>query len=79
LVSGFVPDEGFWVAVVVLDEAAYGSFQFSGRAMRSASELFVGQRGEPSFDQVQPTGRSRHEVQMEAQSFGQQLRINAIL
>jgi hypothetical protein len=50
LVGGFVPDEGFWVSVVVLDEVVDGGLQFLGGAMDAAAELAFREQGEPAFD-----------------------------
>jgi hypothetical protein len=49
-----MPDEGFRVAVVVLDRGADGLFEFFGGAMDAAAHLFFRQDGEPSFDKVDP-------------------------
>lgn len=70
-IDGFVPDEGLWIAVVVLDEVADGLFEFFGRAMDTAAQLFFRQCREPSFYEVDPRGRSRCEVQVEALPLGQ--------
>jgi hypothetical protein len=40
LICGFVPDEGFGVTVVVLDEAADSVFQFFGGAMDAAAKFY---------------------------------------
>lgn len=39
--------------------------------MYAAAELFFGQFGKPSFNQVEPTCRSGREVQMKARPFRQ--------
>ena len=54
LVSGFMPDEGFWIEVVVFDVTVDGCFQLFGRAVNAASELTFGEQCEPAFHQVQP-------------------------
>ena len=36
MISRFVPDEGFWVAVVVLDEVVDGGFEFLGGTVDAA-------------------------------------------
>jgi len=46
-----MPDEGFWVAVVVLHEVVDGVFEFLGGAVDAAA--FCEQR-EPAFDQIEP-------------------------
>lgn len=51
-----MPDEGFWVVVVLLDEGVSGRFQFFGRAMDAAPQLAFCERSESAFNQVQPTG-----------------------
>src|ERR1035437_6231628 len=66
-----MPDKGLWVAVVVLDEVVDGGFEFLGGAVDAAAELAFGEQGEPSFHQVEPRGRSRGEVKVEAGAFGQ--------
>jgi hypothetical protein len=66
-----VPDEGFWVSVVVFDEVVDGGFQFFGGAVDAAPELTFGEQREPSLDQVEPRSRSGSEVHMEARAFGQ--------
>ena len=40
--------------VVVLDEGADGVLKFFGGAVNAAPELFFGERGKPSFYQVEP-------------------------
>ena len=54
LVCGFVPEEGLWVAVVVLDEVVDGGFEFLGGAVAAAAELAFGEQREPAFDQIEP-------------------------
>ena len=49
-----MPDEGFWVLVVVSDEDADSVFKFFGGAVDSTSELLVGECREPAFDEVEP-------------------------
>ena len=66
-----MPDEGFWIAIVVFDEVVDGGFQFFCRAVNAASKLAFGEQGEPAFHKVQPTGRGGREVGMEAGTFGQ--------
>ena len=56
MVSGFVPDERLGIFVVVVDEGSDGRFEFFGGAVYPAPELLFGQFGEPTFDQVEPTG-----------------------
>jgi hypothetical protein len=49
-----MPDKGFWVAVVVLDEVVDGGFEFPGGAVDAAAELAFGEQSEPAFHQIQP-------------------------
>ena len=49
-----MPDEGFWVAVVVFDEVVDGRFQFFGGAVDTAPKLAFREQSEPAFHQVQP-------------------------
>ena len=56
MVGGFVPDEGLWLFVVLMDESLDGRFEFFGGAVYPAPELLFGEFGEPTFDQVEPTG-----------------------
>jgi hypothetical protein len=49
-----MPDEGLWVAVVVLDEVVDGGFEFLGGAVDAATELAFGEQREPAFDQIEP-------------------------
>lgn len=56
---------------MVLDVGADGRFQFFRGAMDAAAELLFRQQSEPAFYQVEPTGRSRRVVQMEARPLDQ--------
>ena len=49
-----MPDEGFWVEVVVFNVIVDGCFQLFGRAVNAASKLTFGKQREPAFHQVQP-------------------------
>jgi hypothetical protein len=49
-----MPDEGFWLAVMVLDEVVDGRFQFFGLTMDAAPKLVFCEQSEPAFHQVQP-------------------------
>jgi len=49
-----MPDEGFWVAVVVLHEVVDGVFEFLGGAVDAAAELAFCEQREPAFDQIEP-------------------------
>jgi hypothetical protein len=49
-----MPDEGFWFAIMVLDEVVDGRFQFFGRAVNAAAKLAFCEQSEPAFHQVQP-------------------------
>ena len=54
------------MAVVEFEVVADGVFQFAGAAMDAAAQLFFGKASEPAFDQVEPGGAGRREVQMKA-------------
>ena len=54
MVCAFMPDEGLWMLVVVIDVVSNGLFQLFGGAVNAAPELLFGESGEPAFDQVQP-------------------------
>ena len=71
MISGFGPDEGFGVLVVMLDEVADGVLQLLRAAVDSAPNLFFGQFGEPALHQIQPGGRRGCEVQVDARTLGQ--------
>jgi hypothetical protein len=66
LVSGFGPDEGFWMAVVEFEVVADRVLQFADTAMDAATQLFFSEACEPAFDQIEPGGAGRREVQVEA-------------
>jgi hypothetical protein len=66
-----VPDEGFWVVVVLFDEAVYGRFQFFGCAMDAAPQPGFYEQSEPAFHQIQPTGGGGRELGMETGTLGQ--------
>ena len=66
-----MPDEGLWVAIVVLDEVVDGGFEFLGGTVDAAAELAFGEQREPAFDQIEPGGRGGREVNVEAGPFGQ--------
>ena len=53
------------------DEGSDGVFEFFGGAVNAPPELLFCERGEPAFDQIEPRGRGRREVEMEARSLGQ--------
>jgi hypothetical protein len=44
-----MPDEGFWVAIVVLDEVVDGRFEFFGRAVNTSAKLAFCEQSEPAF------------------------------
>ena len=49
LVCGFMPDERFWVAVVVFDEVVDGCFQFFGGAVDAGPKPAFREQSEPAF------------------------------
>jgi hypothetical protein len=50
LVSGFGPDEGFGMPVVVFEISADGGFQFASAAMNPAAQLLFGEQPKPALD-----------------------------
>ena len=54
------------MTVADLQVAADGVLELAGAAVRAAPKLFLGQRREPSLDQVEPRSAGRREVQVEA-------------
>jgi hypothetical protein len=67
--ADFVHTKGFRLGIVVVEEAADGGFQFSGGAETAAPDALFGERGEPAFDEIEPTGGGGREVHMEARAF----------
>ena len=61
-----MPDEGLWVAIVVLDEVVDGGFEFLGGTVDAAAELAFGEQREPAFDQIEPRSAGRSEVHVDA-------------
>lgn len=45
---------------------ADGAFQLNGAAVSATADLALGERGEPSLDLIEPRGKGRREVHMEA-------------
>src|SRR5262245_51075928 len=66
LVSGLGPHKRLGMPVGAFDISADGHLEFAGAEMNTATQLLLGQRGEPAFDEVDPRGARRREVQMEA-------------
>ena len=56
VVSGFDPDEGLWLCVVVVEVVSDGGFELPCGAEAVAADLLFGQRGEEAFDLVEATG-----------------------
>ena len=44
-----MPEEGFWIAIVVFDEIVEGGFEFFTRAVDPAPKLALGQQSELAF------------------------------
>jgi len=62
-VSGFGPNEGFWMTVIEFEMMADAVLRFPGAAMDAAAQLFFGEVCEPALDQVEARRRRRGEVQ----------------
>src|SRR5260221_1972459 len=60
------PSERLWVSVADCDVLANRAFEFDGGAMRSASQLLVGEVREEALHLVDPRGAGRSEVKVEA-------------
>jgi len=71
LVRGLRPDERLGFPIVDVEEVANGSLELRDAAMRSASNLFHGEFGDPAFDEIQPRAVGRREMDMKARTFGQ--------
>ena len=73
VVGGFGPDERLRVLVPGFDPGADVGFEFFDAAVGAAAQFAVGQLGEPAFDEVEPRGVGRGEVQVEPGVLGQPL------
>ncbi len=71
LVGGFRPHERLGRCVGVVDVTEDRSLERAGAPVRSASDLFVGELGEPSFDEIEPGTTGRREVEMKPRLAGQ--------
>lgn len=60
------PDERFWVQVVAVDVISDGHDELFEVAEYSTADAFFGQIAEETLDHVQPRGRGRREVHVEA-------------
>ena len=60
------PDEGPWAFVGFREEAVDGRLEIGDPAEDAAPEPLVGQLGEEAFDRVEPGGRGRREMEVEA-------------
>ena len=54
VIGGFGPNEGSGVGIDGLDVSFDGGFQFRGRAVDTAADLFFGEIGKKAFDLVEP-------------------------
>jgi hypothetical protein len=52
LIGALGPHEWFGIRVMRIDELANGGFELRDASVRPAPQLFVGQFGEPPFDQI---------------------------
>lgn len=64
------PYEWFGVVVPVLDPPVDAVSELGHGPEAGVGERFAGQHGEPGFDQVQPRGRGRREVQVPTATVG---------
>ena len=74
-----MPDEGFGVTVVVLDEATDSLFQFFGGAMGAAAKLLFSQCCEPAFHQLSHEAEVGVKWRWKRGRLASQLRINWVL
>src|SRR5712692_11362721 len=65
LVGGLRPHEGLWGRIAEGDVGENGGLKGARAPVRPALDLFVGEQGEPAFDEIQPGTTGRGEVQME--------------
>ena len=66
VVGGGLPDEWFWVLVLVLGPRGDRGGEVGDARECATAQAFVGEFFEPAFDQVQPRTRSRRVVQVPA-------------
>src|SRR5262245_29099231 len=71
LVGRLRPHEGLGMAVGERDVAADGLLEFARAAVDAPTQLLLGERGEPAFDEVDPRGPRRREVQMHPRMAGE--------
>ena len=64
--GGLGPDEGLGVLVPVGEEASDGAFQLGNAGETAAPNRLLADDAEPAFDQIEPGGAGRGEVQMKA-------------
>ena len=60
------PDEGPWAFVGLGEEAVDGRLEIDDPAEDAAPEPLIRRLGEEAFDRVEPGGRGRREMEMEA-------------
>src|SRR6266849_4460414 len=68
--GGFNPAKGLSVVVPVGEVAGDGRFQTADAVKAAAADGRAGNQGKPAFDQIEPRGAGRREVQMEARMGG---------
>ncbi len=64
LINFLGPDEWFGLPIVNPNEIFYAHHKLRNASKHPAADFFAGQFGEPSFDQVQPRGARRREVEV---------------
>ncbi len=68
MIRGFGPDEGFGVVVGDIDVAQDGVLEFAGASEDTTSELFFGESGEPSLDEIEPRRTGWGEVEVKTRA-----------
>ena len=69
--SSLCPDEGFWVFVPGLGVQEDGSLEGGDAGEGSSANGFLRDSGKPPFDQVEPGGAGRCQMEMEPRVLGQ--------
>src|SRR5580700_4872380 len=64
--GGFNPAKGLSVVVPVGEVAGDGPFQTADAVKAAAADGLTSNQGKPAFDQIEPRGAGRSEVQMDA-------------
>ena len=65
-VGGFGPDERLWIGIVVVQVVMDSALKFGDALEGAAADAVSRDLGEEALNHVEPGGRGRREVQMEA-------------